>query len=176
MPGRSVRRVIDGKASRAAWLLYLGPVVSRRQMDVFHRGYLEGRFSRLAATLPRRCTSATNDIRRKRGRGARDNAGWQIVHHHCGHATISNLAARRQRGRKADQLRGFLVLPDSVTGWQEDLLVAAGFLGAFLLQPGTVAFPCRDPTPRKPLFWFIANSFLTISSRAQKRVFATATA
>src|SRR5260370_31516737 len=110
-------------------------------MDVFHRGYVEGRLSRLAATLPRRYTSATNAIRRKRGRGARDNAGWQIVHHHCGHAAISNLATRRQRRRKADRLRGFLVLPDPVTGWQEDLLVAAGFVGAFLPPLVTVAFP-----------------------------------
>src|SRR5260370_34377344 len=132
----------------------MGPGVSRRQMDVFHRGYLEGRFSRLAATLPRRCTSATNAIRRKRGRGARDNAGWQIVHHHRGHATISNLAARRQRGRKADQLRGFLVLPDSVTGWQEDLLVAAGFLLALLISPLIVVSRLSTPISTTDLFSF----------------------
>src|SRR5258708_26675086 len=164
MPGRSVRRVIDGKASRAAGLLYLGPVVSRRQMDVFHRGYLEGRFSRLAATLPRRCTSAANAIWCKRGRGARDNTGWQVVHHHCGHATISNLAARRQRRRQADQLRGFLVLPDFVTGWQEDLLVAAGFGAAILLLRWSGAVRYSAPQPRTCLSPFFTKRFLPSTS------------
>src|ERR1700687_5364835 len=95
MPCPAFRRLICGTASRAGGFLYLGPMVSGRQMDVLHGGHAHGRFSRLAATLSRRRTPATDAIRRERGRRARDYAGWQIVHHHLWHTTVHNLAVRQ---------------------------------------------------------------------------------
>src|SRR5260370_26547713 len=111
-------------ADRTRGFLYLGPVVSRRQMDVLHCGYLDRWFSRLAATLPGRRASAADAISRERGRRACDVARWQIVHSHLRHATVRNLAARRQDRREADHLCGILVFAGSVTGWQEALLLA----------------------------------------------------
>src|SRR6266478_2653545 len=91
-------------------------------MDVLHRGYLDGRLSRLAAAL----------------------------------------------------LRGFLVFPDSVTRWQEGLLLAAGYRFALILQRRVVGFRRRDRNRRTPLSGFSAHALFNIP-RWQKGSFCDRT-
>ena len=92
--------------------MYVGPVVSRRQMDVLHRGHSGCRFPRLAAALSRRRTSAVDAIRRERGRRARDDARWQIVHHHrpARNSPPSGCTTTRQATSRSP-LKGYSFLP-----------------------------------------------------------------